>query len=421
MSVQRLRPAGLPRIRGYVGQGGTYRTWVHAARVFADQAGRDRFPDNSIADWLRLVKRAYSLTPEGRIAADYDAKIAEPFAVPGGETGVDLWPALDALRDIPVAIVRGVNSDILSADTAAKMLGHMNRATLVTIDRRATPRRSKSPKRPKRSTRCSPPPMPGCRLEPEPHAPVRMLHAHSSFSLGGKEARAVRLMNAFGDRAEHTILSGMPDQLGARDAIDSDIAARFPADAPSLQGKPGLKRYLALAEYMRGFDLVLTYNWGAMDAVMAHRLLRGVKGLPPLVHHEDGFNEDESVRRNWKRNLFRRLALRTASAVVVPSQTLARIARGEWNVADRLAIIANGIDVAAYAGEPSVPIARLDKAEGDVVIGTVAGLRKVKDLPRLVETVGRLGTTSGSRSSVKARNAPRLQRKRSLAAWAIVS
>ncbi len=130
-----VAPGGLARIRGYVGQGGTYRTWVHAARVFADQAGRDRFPDNSIADWLRLVKRAYSLTPEGRIAADYDAKIAEPFAVPGGETGVDLWPALDALRDIPVAIVRGANSDILSADTAAKMLGHMNRATLVTIDR----------------------------------------------------------------------------------------------------------------------------------------------------------------------------------------------------------------------------------------------------------------------------------------------
>jgi L-malate glycosyltransferase len=227
-------------------------------------------------------------------------------------------------------------------------------------------------------------------LSLEPHAPVRMLHAHSSFSLGGKETRAVRLMNAFGDRAEHTILSGMPDQLGARDAIDSDIAARFPADAPSLQGKPGLKRYLALAEYMRGFDLVLTYNWGAMDAVMAHRLLRGVKGLPPLVHHEDGFNEDESVRRNWKRNLFRRLALRTASAVVVPSQTLARIARDEWTVDDRLAIIANGIDVAAYAGEPSVPITGLDKAEGDVVIGTVAGLRKVKNLPRLVAAAASL-------------------------------
>ena len=32
---------------------------------------------------------------------------------------------------------------------------------------------------------------------------VRILHCHSTFSLGGKEARAVRLMNAFGDAAEH--------------------------------------------------------------------------------------------------------------------------------------------------------------------------------------------------------------------------
>jgi len=39
-------------------------------------------------------------------------------------------------------------------------------------------------------------------------APVRILHAHSTFDLGGKEARAVRLMNAFGDAAEHAILSG---------------------------------------------------------------------------------------------------------------------------------------------------------------------------------------------------------------------
>ena len=59
--------------------------------------------------------------------------------------------------------------------------------------------------------------------------PVRILHCHSTFSLGGKEARAVRLMNAFGDAAEHIILSAMPDQLGARDAIARGISGRFPA------------------------------------------------------------------------------------------------------------------------------------------------------------------------------------------------
>src|SRR3546814_2087522 len=109
----------------------------------------------------------------------------------------------------------------------------------------------------------------------------------------------------------HSILSAMPGALGARDAIDPAIIVDFPKDAPPLHGKPSLGRYRDLANYMTRFDLVLSYNWGAMDGVMAHRLFSRVRPLPPLIHHEDGFNEDESVRRNWKRNAFRRLALPT--------------------------------------------------------------------------------------------------------------
>src|SRR3546814_4362366 len=62
--------------------------------------------------------------------------------------------------------------------------------------------------------------------------PLRILHLHSSFSLGGKEARAVRLMNLMEDRAHHIILSAMPDALGARDAIAPGIRVDFPKDAP---------------------------------------------------------------------------------------------------------------------------------------------------------------------------------------------
>src|SRR3546814_5526943 len=95
--------------------------------------------------------------------------------------------------------------------------------------------------------------------------PIRILHLHSSFSLGGKEARAVRLMNLMEDRAHHTILSAMPDALGARDAIAPGIRVDFPKDAPPLHGRPSLPRYRDLARYMRGFDLLLSYNWGALD------------------------------------------------------------------------------------------------------------------------------------------------------------
>ena len=90
--------------------------------------------------------------------------------------------------------------------------------------------------------------------------PVRILHAHSTFSLGGKEARAVRLMNAFGEAAEHVVLSAMPDRLGAREAIAKGVRVDFPADAPPLTGRPTPLRLWSLARYMRGFDLVLTYN-----------------------------------------------------------------------------------------------------------------------------------------------------------------
>ncbi len=219
--------------------------------------------------------------------------------------------------------------------------------------------------------------------------PLRLLHLHSSFSLGGKEARAVHLMNAMGRRAQHVILSAVPDALDARSAIAPDVDAAFPADGdvPPLYGRPGLARYRSLARWFQDFDLLLTYNWGAMDAVMAHRVMAPLMALPPLVHHEDGFNQDESDRRLVKRNLFRRLALPTAAALVVPSATLAAVARHEWGAAKRVEQVANGIDTARYAAMPDRAIPGLVRVPGDVVIGTVAGLRAVKNLPALVQAV----------------------------------
>lgn len=219
---------------------------------------------------------------------------------------------------------------------------------------------------------------------------IRILHCHSTFDLGGKEARAVRLMNAFGPRARHTILSAMPDALGARRAIDPGIQVEFPHDhlAPALHGKPAPGRYLALGRYMQNFDLVLSYNWGSMDAVMAHRVCSAIMPLPPLIHHEDGFNEDETVKRNWKRNLFRRHGLPTARTVVVPSHVLEGIARDEWGVGKRLHRISNGIPTAQYRNKPVADaIPGFTRQPGDVVVGTVAGLRRVKNLTALVDAL----------------------------------
>jgi glycosyltransferase involved in cell wall biosynthesis len=217
----------------------------------------------------------------------------------------------------------------------------------------------------------------------------RILHVHSTFALGGKEARAVRLMNAFGGSAEHSVLSAVPGALSARDSLGGSIAADFPEDAPPLTGAPTPWRLHRLARYARQFDLVLTYNWGAFDMVMARRLFGG----PPLIHHEDGFNQDEVTALNPKRNLYRRLGLPAAHRLVVPSSRLAGLARTAWKQASaRIERIPNGIAVADYAREPQRELLGLEGERGDIVVGTVAGLRPVKNLPRLVRAFAAMKT-----------------------------
>lgn len=221
-----------------------------------------------------------------------------------------------------------------------------------------------------------------------------ILHLHSGFNLGGKEARAVRLMNHWGARAHHIVVSADHGAMNARAAIAHDVPCDFPMEAaPSLNGMPGLRRYHHWVHYMQGFDLVLSYNWGAMDGVMAHRLFAPFMKLPPLIHHEDGFNEDEAERLKPKRNLFRQVALARATALVVPSQTLEEVALGAWAQPRwRIRRIANGIDVDAYAVPPRTDaIPGLLKREGEIIVGTLAGLRAVKNLPRLVRAVAPLG------------------------------
>jgi glycosyltransferase involved in cell wall biosynthesis len=222
---------------------------------------------------------------------------------------------------------------------------------------------------------------------------IHILHLHSTFALGGKEARAVQLMNAFGDRARHTIVSAMPDQLGARAAIAKHIKYEIALDPPPLTGRPSVKRYEAIARFMRRFDLVLTYNWGAIDGVMAARVFG--KGLPPIIHHEDGFNADEAEKLSTVRNMYRRMALPAANALVVPSEKLEQVATKFWKQpAERLVRIANGVSTRRYSGQldPSLLPMLAKRRQGEVFIGCLAGLRPVKDLPMLIRAVG--GMTS---------------------------
>jgi glycosyltransferase involved in cell wall biosynthesis len=225
-------------------------------------------------------------------------------------------------------------------------------------------------------------------------AAVRILHLHSSFDLGDQQSRTVRLMNHFGNQAEHTVLSAVSDAFGAAEALDRRVKVGFPNDGvPALAGMPSMGRYRRLAGYMKKFHLVLSYNFGAMDGVMAHTLFTRSMKLPPLIHHEDGFEHDEVDRLKWHRNWFRTIALQRSDALVVPSKTLEHIARTAWHQPlEKIARFPNGIDTEHYNRRPqrgSFP--GFQKRDGEIVVGTIAGLRTVKNLPRLLRAVAAAG------------------------------
>lgn len=125
-------PAGLARIRSYVGKSNTFPTWMHAARAVAE-GNADAYPHYEIGDWLAMAKRLYRLNAAGRIVLDYDMKIAEPFRLPGNEAGPDMWRALDRLAGVPLLIVRGALSDILSEPVAQRMMTAIEGSDLVTV------------------------------------------------------------------------------------------------------------------------------------------------------------------------------------------------------------------------------------------------------------------------------------------------
>ncbi|KUR72926.1 alpha/beta hydrolase [Novosphingobium fuchskuhlense] len=129
-----IEPAGLARIREYVGQGRSYETWVHAARAL-QEANREIYPAWQLPDWLRMAKRCMVIGTGGRIVFDYDMKIAEPFETehgPAPEPAI-MWGMYEAVARRPLLVLRGAHSDILSAEVAARMNVRGSATELVTV------------------------------------------------------------------------------------------------------------------------------------------------------------------------------------------------------------------------------------------------------------------------------------------------
>ena len=128
-----IETTGLDAIKSYVGQGRSFPTWMHAARALQETHGAS-FPRFGIEEWITMAKRGLTLCNNGRIAFDYDMKLAEPIlAADENAAPPDMWPAFEALAGKPLALVRGELSQLLSPDTFAEMQRRAPEAIAATV------------------------------------------------------------------------------------------------------------------------------------------------------------------------------------------------------------------------------------------------------------------------------------------------
>lgn len=113
-----LEPAGLEVILGYLGRDPVWKTVAEAmAERPQVMAGFANVPESR---WREEIDHLYHVLPEG-LRINYDPRLREAVIEAGAQGAADLWPYFDALDGLPVAVIRGANSDLLSRDTVAEM------------------------------------------------------------------------------------------------------------------------------------------------------------------------------------------------------------------------------------------------------------------------------------------------------------
>lgn len=108
---------GLTRIFDYVGRNPAGKTHQGYAERLSRTPGFVGVPPSR---WLTEAQRLANETPEG-LRIPYDPALRESFLKAFEGPPVDLWPLFDGLQGLPLALIRGANSDLLTDDTAQRM------------------------------------------------------------------------------------------------------------------------------------------------------------------------------------------------------------------------------------------------------------------------------------------------------------
>ena len=116
-----IDPQGIKRIRRYISIKPRFNSLQDAIRKIRLINGK-MFPNFSAEDWNEFVGNIFIVDAAGQVVPNYDLSLMQPIlssiedAIP-----TDTWSLFDAIRQLPILLVRGELSDILNADCVVEM------------------------------------------------------------------------------------------------------------------------------------------------------------------------------------------------------------------------------------------------------------------------------------------------------------
>ena len=114
-----IDPAGLRRIAGYAGKLPSVSSWTEAAAQAKSVYGL-ALPGLTDVEWLEYAHRGYRENAAGLPIPDMDPRIGEAFNNPT-TAAPDLWTLYAQIKRVPMLVIRGALSDLLSAATVVRM------------------------------------------------------------------------------------------------------------------------------------------------------------------------------------------------------------------------------------------------------------------------------------------------------------
>jgi len=127
-----IEARGQVRIKGYVGKLPQPRSFEEGADILRRVTGA-QFPNLTQDQWLAAAHRAWQMK-NGALVPTYDVRLAQSLASFDLERPIPaLWNEFDSLKGVPMLVIRGGNSDILSAETVAAMRARRDRMEVIEV------------------------------------------------------------------------------------------------------------------------------------------------------------------------------------------------------------------------------------------------------------------------------------------------